>query len=291
MNENPKWIEHIEAIRLAASIDNENLQSKYNFTREIQDIAIFFYREFAKFINKFVDVVFRFLTPIIIPAFERILTTGLKGTLEIVIPLLFSLFIIFGVILLLVYLFLLAWTGGDGGKASNEFKKLFGDTKKEKNPDTSLSNDSYLSKFNLKNIITNFFIFFEIDNILNEDELKCREIHEQGNCDDIKNISGKYISDSMSKDKCYNLIKPENIEWNLNEYTPHHYNKLKLHDNTTNYPETVNITDEKYNKHKVTIEWNAPDDNNAEYYKLSCGTFKSLKDNTEFSSGLICANK
>jgi hypothetical protein len=190
-----------------------------------------------------------------------------------------------GVILLFVFLFLWAWYG-DTTKASNEFKKLFGDNNKDKQNEP-LSSNSYISKFNLKNIMTNIFIFFGVDNILTDDELSCRQ-ESIGNCDDIKHISGEYID--KSKNKCYNLKKPRNIEWKLKNYIPHHYNKLNIYgDNMYGY--TQDILDNDYPKNKINIKWVDPPIDDAKYYKLDCANFNVVGSTTEFKSGLICDHK
>ena len=139
--------------------------------------------------------------------------------------------------------------------------------------------------------MTNFFIFFEVDNILGDEELTCR-LYTYGNCDDITHISGKYLK-NKDENKCYNLKKPDDIEWNLNQYKPHHYDKLKIYDDEKySYNETNNnkdIFNEKYEKNKINIKWLEPASNDDKYYKLDCENFNYNEEN--FNSGLICEHK
>jgi len=207
--------------------DEMNYQYKKDFVLGSRDIGLFFMRGFNYYGMISINIVSN-ITAFTITHGMTMIYSGMslsKVLIYVIGPAVLSLCIIFGVVLFFIFLFLWAWSG-DIKKASNEFKKLFGEDNKDnkdKNIDTSLSSKSYLSKFNLKNLITQFFTFFEIDNILSEDDprLTCR-LSTTGNCDDIKHISGKYIKGGLSN-KCYNIKIPENIEWKLNQYKPHHY--------------------------------------------------------------------
>ena len=282
------------AAQLLEGLYNEN---KSNFEDKTQALYVILYGA-DWLLNKFIEVLKAFgnICKVLFMGIMPLLGVIIKAagpTMQVVAVVLGSLIIIFGVILLCVFLFLWAWYG-DSKKASNEFKKLFGDDKKDKNLDTSLSADSYMSKFNLKNIFTNFFIFFDIDNILSDDQLSCRKpLENEGQCNDTTHISGKYLS-SKSPLKCYNLKTPnKDIKWKLDQYTKHHYTKLnneglatKQYDKVTGY--TKGTFEEEYDKKEIKIKWIVPE-NDYKYYKLDCETFYYNDDS--FKSGLICQDK
>ena len=218
--------------------------------------------------------------------------------------------LIIGTVFFHIFVFLLIYYQLNFDKASYEFRKLMKgmDNTSDSSTTTPLNKklgplltNSYIPKFSFSKLITSLYIQIGFNNILNETDLVCRTpyTNDMGQCDDIKHISGKYIKGGKLT-SCYNLKKPNQINWNINDYLgkfttqePSHFEliknegRFKENYDQSHYDKINNqfLNDYKFND--IKIKWLIKDNK----YKLDCNNFYYNNNKQSFVTGLKCTNK